>query len=71
MPLSPFSKSNGLKCWQARSTDSYLATGRDRSGKRFSIMSARWSHCSCINVWRGNKWLIRDGKRHHIQSIQN
>lgn len=74
---SPFSTLNAsgtsgsFKTWTQHAGDRYLATGTDRAGKRFRITSASWLHIAGINIWRGKKWLVRDGKRHLIQTIFN
>jgi len=62
---------SGLVYWDKLPGDKYLATGIDRNGKRFRIESGSWEYIRCINIWRGNKWLCRNGKREKIQSVYN
>jgi hypothetical protein len=62
----PITKVNGRAEWEHLDGDSYLVTGVDRNGKRFTIRASSWRYASGINVWRGNKWLVRDGKRYLI-----
>ena len=58
--------------WEQQDGDIYVATGVDTRGKRFkAIKSKSWFHISCINLYRGNKWLQRDGKRYLIESVWN
>lgn len=62
---------NGLATWQHQEGDKYLATGKDRNGKRFRRENEKWVWIAGINVWNGNKYLVRDGKRYKIQSVTN
>ena len=62
---------NGHASWTHQETDSYEVTGITRDGKRFKNVMKNWWHCRSINVWRGTKWLVRDGERYKIQSITN
>lgn len=62
---------NGLKTWISQTGDKYLVTGKDRSGKRFRIETSSWPYANSLNVWNGNKYLLRDGKRFLIQKISN
>jgi hypothetical protein len=57
--------------WKPQPGDRYDVTGVDRYGRRFSMRFQSWFHAKCINLWRGNKWLVRNGKRYRIQSISN
>ena len=51
---------------------SFVATGKDRSGKRFSIRSKNWLHITGINIWNGNKWgIMPNGKRKLITRVSN
>lgn len=60
-----------MTTWTHEQGDSYLVTGVDRRGRRFAIRCATWLHASGINVWRGSKWLLRDGKRKLLQRVSN
>lgn len=52
--------------------DKFIVTGLlYNSKKRFSNTYSTWSHARCINVWRGSKWLLRNGKRTLIERIWN
>lgn len=70
---SPITKDkNGIVRWeQCNETDSYMATGVDRDGKRFVKTAKEWKWIAGINLWRGTKWLVRDGKRYVISKHYN
>jgi len=51
--------------------DTFLVTGKDRSGKRFRRVFSSWRQALAINLWQGNVWLVRNGKRKLIQSTLN
>lgn len=68
---SPFTIVEGTKTWLSKPGDTYSVTGIDRLGTRFKITSQSYGYIKCINVWRGSKWLNRDGKRFLIQRITN
>lgn len=71
---SPFltnRSTNGYTQWNHLPTDKYMATGVDRNNKRFKIVSDSYDYIRGLNLWRGTKWLIRNGKRHRIQSVTN
>lgn len=70
MNKNPIDYSNGSATWTEEKDDKYLATGVDRNGKRFRI-TGLWGHIRGINIWRGNKWLVRNGKKFKIQSVFN
>lgn len=57
--------------WSSMPGDRYLVIGKDREGKRFRLEYTTWPQARCINVWNGNKWLVRGGKRFLIQRIVN
>ena len=63
--------SHGMKTWENLPGDSYLITGFDKVGQKFRLKAFSWGYASGINVWKGSKWLIRDGKRHLICRILN
>lgn len=69
--LSPIKTENGVTSWDMHPDDKYLVTGVDRNGKRFRIEGNHWSYLSHINLWRGTKWLIRNGKRYKISTVFN
>lgn len=69
--MSVIYKSNGTASWIPQAGDTYLATGKDRSGRRFRIRSASWAHVNGLNLWQGHKWLVRDGKKHLIVTVTN
>lgn len=69
---SPFTCStNKRKSWEHKPGDVYIATGVDISGRRFRIKSNNWTYLNGVNIWRGSKWLLRDGKRWLIQRVYN
>lgn len=68
---NPIEMHNGEASWVQVAGDQYLATGKDRNGKRFRIMSRLWSYIDGLNLWNGTKWLIRNGKKYKIKSIKN
>lgn len=68
---SPIVRKNGIATWTACEGDRYVATGLDVNGKRFRIESASFSHIRGINLFRGNKWLLREGHKHLILSVIN
>lgn len=70
---SPFTLDRkGNKTWIHQDGDVYVATGVDTKGKRFPAIRYRyWSMMHGINLYRGSKWLERDGKRYLIQRVWN
>jgi hypothetical protein len=62
---------DGQNEWTHEEGMKYAATGVDRSGKRFKIVSKSWLYISQINIWRGNKWLLHNGRKYKIQSVVN
>jgi len=69
--INPFFTRDGKKTWAVMQGDKFLATGIDCSGKRFRIESERWLYIKGINIYKGNRWLIRGGKRWLIESVVN
>lgn len=69
--LSPLKTENGVTSWDVHPNDKYLVTGVDRSLKRFRMESTNFSFLRHINLWRGTKWLIRNGKRFKISTVYN
>lgn len=62
---------NGTVTWTQQDGDTYLVTGVDRSGRRFRRVCSSWREASCINVWRGSRWLLRGGRRFRINTVNN
>ena len=69
MPV--ITRENGSATWTHQDGDKYLATGVDRNGRRFRKESDQWFYIRCINLWRGTKWLVRNGRRHRICAVYN
>jgi len=69
---NPIKKVNGQATWIPEPGDLYLVTGRYyNSNKRFSMLFQNWNYAGGINLWRGSKWLYRQGKRYLITSVNN
>ena len=52
--------------------DKFVVTGKFKNNKNFKAMTfSNWRQAQCINLWRGNRWLLRDGKRTLIESVYN
>jgi len=53
--------------------DKFIVTGKRRNSKRNfkAIVCNSYFEATCYNVWRGNIWLLRDGKRTLLTSIWN
>ena len=63
---------DGTATWIHHKDDLYVATGVDTRGKRFKpIRCKHWHYINGINLYRGTKWLERDGKRYRIQTLWN
>ena len=63
---------DGTVEWEAKPDDLYVATGTDPDGRRIKpIRSHSWNHIAGINLYRGSKWLERDGRRFLIQAVNN
>lgn len=72
--MSPFTKdpTTGQVSWKHQPGDRYLVTGvLYQSEKRFRHDFHNWRLAEGINLWRGSKWLIRDGKRYLICRVRN
>lgn len=69
--VNPITRSNGQATWMPRSGDMFVVTGTRCDGQRFTLTVKSWAHARAINVWRGSKWLLRDGRRWLIQRIKN
>lgn len=71
-PMNPLTKNqDGSISWDSLPGDRYLATGVLRNGKRFRGIAGTYQTIRNINLWRGTKWLVRDGHRYKIQSVYN
>lgn len=68
---SPIEIVDGKAGWTPQKDDRYMVTGVDVHDKRFRLMYNSWFMAAGINVYRGRKWLVRDGKRYLIQSVYN
>lgn len=73
MGKSPITRNaDGTCSWSTQDGDTYQATGILRSGRRMEpITSSHWHYINGLNIWRGTKWLVRDGKRYVIQAVTN
>lgn len=72
--MSPFTKDPTTEevSWEHRPGDRYLVTGvLYRSTERFRTEYYYWEHARGVNLWRGSKWLVRDGKRYLICRVRN
>jgi hypothetical protein len=69
---SPINREKGQVSWDHKPGDLYLVTGQYyRSNKRFRSVYQDWNYARCINLWKGTKWLLREGKRYKIVSVVN
>lgn len=68
---NPIEWKDGVASWTQQKGDLYKVTGVDRYGKRFSVTYESWSMARMINVWQGNKWLVRNGCKFRLQEIYN
>lgn len=57
--------------WTHEQGDKYLVVGIDKAGQRYRTESEIWRYIEGINIYRGNKYLIRNGRRYLIQRINN
>lgn len=63
---------HGQVSWVHRDSDKYVVTGVLRSGHRFGpLVYSGWTQANAINLWRGSRWLLRDGKRYLISRVYN
>lgn len=61
---------DGTVEWEHLDGDVYVVTGTLTNGKRFRpIRTKLWAYANGINLYRGSKWLEREGKRYLIQRI--
>ena len=60
---------DGGAVWKHQEGDSYVVTGVTTDGRRFpAIHTTNWSHAAGNKLDKGNRWLLRDGKRYLIGS---
>jgi hypothetical protein len=57
--------------WEHQPGDQYKVTGFDCEGKRVSLTFNNWPSANGTNIYKGNKWLIRNHRRHLIQRVHN
>jgi hypothetical protein len=69
--MSAIQKTGGTVSWTHQDGDKYVVTGETRDGRRFKQTHDNWSTARCINLWRGTKWLLRDGRKHRLQTVFN
>ena len=71
--MSPTSitRQGGQVMWTHEKGDWYLVTGVDCKGKRFTRRADSWLYASSINIWRGSRWLLRDGKRILLERVSS
>lgn len=62
---------NGTIEWTTCSDDKYIVTGVDRDGKRVKKENSNYHYIAGINIYRGSRWLVRNGKRHLLQRVYN
>jgi hypothetical protein len=62
-------RDDGSAYWDKEPGDSYLVTGEDCNGKRFRRVCPTFGAARCINVYKGNRWLVRGGKRFLIERL--
>jgi hypothetical protein len=69
--MNIFRNINGRVEWDHKEGDVYIATGITVDGKKFKMESKSWWYINGINLYRGTKWLKRDGKKYKIQAVYN
>ena len=57
------------RVWVNKEGDSYLVTGTTVSGKKFTIITTSWMKCQGINLFRGRKYLVREGRRKLLMEV--
>lgn len=58
---------HGYRTWKTLDGDMYLVTGFDKHGERITLTTVNWTHASKLKLFRGSKWLLRDGHRYLIE----
>lgn len=61
----------GQTVWREQAGDKYAVTGVRVDGSRFKGECASWHYCKGINLYRGTRWLIRNGRRYKIEEVWN
>lgn len=57
--------------WTHQRGDQYVVTGVDVRGRRFKQTYGNWWQAEAINIWRGTRWLVRQGRRLRLQTVRN
>ena len=71
-PRNPLTRNpDGTVSWTAQEGDRYLVTGTDRNGRRFRRVCPSWAYAAAVNLWRGSRWLLRDGRKFRINTTRN
>jgi len=62
-----------MKNIQIQEGDKFVVTGLlYNSTKHFkSMVFDCWEQARCINLWRGSRWILRNGKRILIETVYN
>ena len=68
---SPLTRTADSLSWTHQDGDKYVVTGVTTDGQRFRQSYTAWFWARGINLYRGSKWLLRDGKRWLIQRVWN
>lgn len=72
MSTSPLSRDTyGNTTWTHQPGDQYVVTGTLTTGQRFRQQYDNWFWARGINLCKGSKWLLRDGKRYLISRVSN
>ncbi len=64
-------RSDGRQEWTELPGDKCIVTGVTVDGKRFKLYFINWYSAKAINLWRGSKWIYRNGKRILLQRVTN
>jgi len=61
------------KIFQLQEGDKFLVTGLlYNSNRRFKAMTFNnWAQARSINLWRGSRWILRNGKRILVETVYN
>jgi hypothetical protein len=62
---------DGTVSWEHRQGDYYLVTGITADRQRFRRVCLRWEYAEGVNVFRGTKWLVRNGNKHRLYDVIN
>lgn len=66
-----FRYENNHIVWDYKPGDRYLVIGYYYNSNKKFRKESESTVILGINLWRGRKYLIRDGKRHLIQKVTN